>query len=293
MKAVLVICEGRHDIFFVQRSLGALTGCDWFNQPIGELPSPFGRMSGRSAKGLIAWRLEQDVDNLKLRGAAYPLPPQFESAVEDKGAQTLYVLIRTNGKKQVDAVVELLQYLDNSLLDVGPVDISCYATAFLFDANDEGLAATLDAFRNGYGEHFGDLSMADHAVWVKVPTCHVGAFVIHKSPSDPTGTLEDHLAPLVATTWPSHFDAASTFIDGGRQDDEAVSKSEAKRLKAIITSVGQFEHPGEPLSTLVDRDGIPTAQFETCELSQELVRFLQAVPWQESSDEPADVPKST
>ena len=291
MKAVLVICEGRHDIFFVQRSLGALTGCDWFDQPIEELPSPFGRMSGRSAKGLIAWRLEQDVDNLKLRGAAYPPPPQFESVVEDKGAQTLYVLIRANGKQQADAVVKLLRYLDNSLLDVGPVDISCYATAFLFDANDEGLAATLDVFRKGYREHFGDLSTAGHAVWVKAPTCHVGAFVIHKSPSDPTGTLEDHLAPLVATTWPSHFNAASAFIDGGKQDDEAVSTSESKRLKAIITSAGQFQHPGAPLSTLVDRDGIPTAQFETCKLSKELVRFLQAVPWREPIEEPADVPK--
>lgn len=292
MKAVLVICEGRHDIFFVQRSLGALTGCEWFKGTIGDLPSPFGRMSGRSTKGLIAWRLEQDVDNLKLRGAAYPPPPQFESAVEDKGARTLYVLIRASGKQQADAVVKLLRYLDNSLLDAGPVDISCYATAFLFDANDEGLAPTLDAFRDGYGKHFGDLSTVGHAVWVEVPTCHVGAFVIHKSPSDPTGTLEDHLAPLVATTWPDHFDAASAFIDGGKQTDEAVSKSEANRLKAIITSAGQFEHPGAPLSTLVDRDGIPTAQFETCELSQELVRFLQAVPWQESSDESADVPKS-
>ena len=201
-------------------------------------------------------------------------------------------LTRANGKQQADAVVELLRYLDNSLLDVGPVDISGYATAFLFDADDEGLAATLDAFRNGYGEHFGDLSTADHAVWVDAQTCHVGAFVIHRSPSDPTGTLEDHLAPLVAEAWPSHFSAASAFIDGGKQTDEAVSRGEAKRLKAIITSVGQFEHPGEPLSTLVDRGGIPTAQFETCELSQELVRFLQAVPWREPLEEPADVPKS-
>lgn len=291
MKAVLVICEGRHDIFFVQRSLGALTGCDWFGQPIRKLPSPFGRMSGRSTKGLIARRLEQDVDNLKLRGAAYPPSPQFESAVEDKGAQTLYVLVRANGKRQVDAVVDLLQDI-NASLDLGSMEISGYATAFLFDANDEGLAATLDAFRNGYGKHFGDLSTADHAVWVDAQTCHVGAFVIHKSPSDQTGTLEDHLAPLAAEAWPSHFSAASAFIDGGKQTDEAVSKREANRLKAIITSAGQFEHPGAPLSTLVDRDGIPTAQFETCELSKELVRFLQAVPWQESSDEPADVPKS-
>lgn len=290
MKAVLVICEGRHDIIFVQRSLGAVAGCEWFDQPIRKLPSPFGSMPPQSRKGLITRRLERNPDALTLQETASPSLPQFVSAVVDEAKKTIFMMIRANGKEQVNAVVDLLQDI-NASLGLGS-RISRYATAFLFDANDEGLAATLATFRNGYGEHFGDLSTADHAVWVDARTCHVGAFVIHKSPSDPTGTLEDHLAPLVATTWPSHFDAASAFIDGGKQTDEAVSKSEAKRLKAIITSAGQFKHPGAPLSTLVDRDGIPTAQFETCKLSKELVRFLQAVPWREPLEEPADVPNS-
>ena len=291
MKAVLVICEGLHDIFFVQRSLGALAGCEWFDQPIKKLPSPLGVMPPRSNKGLIARRLERNPSALTLQATAYPPLPQFVSAVVDEGMQTLYVLILANGKQQAGTVVGLLRDLDDSL-DLGPVDISRYATAFLFDANDEGLADTLATFRNGYEKHFGDLSTADHADWVEAPSCHVGAFVIHKSPSDPTGTLEDHLAPMVAAAWPGHFDAASAFIDGGKQTDETVSKSEANRLKAIITSAGQFQHPGASLSTFVARKGIPREHFKKCKLSQELVRFLQAVPWQESSDDPADVPKN-
>lgn len=291
MKAVIVICEGLHDILFVQRSLGAVAGCKWFDRPIKKLPSPFGPMPPQSQKGLVATRIEREVGDLTLRAAAYPPLPQFESAVVDEDRQTLYVLIRANGKQQAAAVVNLLQDLDEAL-EVGPVKISGYATAFLFDANDEGLAATLDVFRKGYGEHFGDLSTAGHAVWVKAPTCHVGAFVIHKSPSDPTaGTLEDHLAPLAAAAWPGHFDAAKAFIDDGRQTGETVSKSEAGRLRAIITSAGQFQHPGAPLSTLVAREGIPEAHFKACKLSEELVRFLQAVPWREPLEEQADVPK--
>ena len=278
MKAVLVICEGRHDIIFVQRSLGAVAGCDWFKGTIRELPSPFGRIPRRSAKGLIVQRLEQNPEALTLQAAAYPPLPQFVSAVMDEDKQTLYVLILAKGKQQAAAVVKLLRGV-NASLGLGSMDISRYATAFLFDANDEGLAATLATFRKGYGKHFGDLSKADHADWMEVPTCHVGVFVIHKSPSDQTGTLEDHLAPLAAEAWPGHFDAASAFIDNGRQTDETVSKSEVNRLKAIITSAGQFEHPGAPLSTIVARKGIPEAHFKKCKLSQELVRFLQAVPW--------------
>ena len=286
MKAVLVICEGLHDVFFVQRSLGAVAGCKWFDRPIGELPSPLGGMPPRSNKGLIARRLERNPDALTLQATAYPPLPQFVSAVVDRDTQTVYVLILANGKQQVGSVVGLLRDLDDSL-DVGPVDISHYATALLFDANDEGLAATLTAFRNGYRQHFGDLSAADHASWVDAPTCHVGVFVIHKSRTDPTGTLEDHLAPLAAAAWPRHFDAARAFVDGGKQPDETVSKGEANRLKAIITSAGQFQHPGAPLSTLVARKGLSEAHFKGCKLSGDLVRFLQAVPWQESSDEPA------
>ena len=278
MKAVLVICEGRHEIIFVQRSLGAVAGCDWFDGHIRELPSPFGSMPPRSRKGLIARRIERDVDSLTLRGAAYPPLPQFESAVIDKTTQTLFVLIRANGKRQAEAVMDLLRELDDSL-DISPVDISTYAMAFLFDANDEGMTATLDAFRNIYRRHFGDISTAEHARWLSVGAGHVGVFVIHKSSLDPTGTLEDHLAPLAAAAWPTHFADASAFIENSSRAGEPVSRNEATRLKAVITSAGQFQHPGAPLATLVAREGIPESCFKTCKLSEELVRFLQAVPW--------------
>ena len=42
MKAVLVFCEGYHDVVFAQRSLGAHGGCEWVGRPIRELPTPFG-----------------------------------------------------------------------------------------------------------------------------------------------------------------------------------------------------------------------------------------------------------
>ena len=52
MKAVLVFCEGHHDVVFAQRSLGAHGGCEWVDKPINELPSPFGR-SRVANRGLI------------------------------------------------------------------------------------------------------------------------------------------------------------------------------------------------------------------------------------------------
>ena len=34
MRAVLVFCEGRHDVVFTQRSLGALGDCSWVRKPV-------------------------------------------------------------------------------------------------------------------------------------------------------------------------------------------------------------------------------------------------------------------
>lgn len=77
MKAVLVFCEGRHDVAFAQRSLGAHGGCKWVDKPVRELPSPFGP-GATAPKGLIAMRYERQVlEDLTLRDAAHPPLPSW------------------------------------------------------------------------------------------------------------------------------------------------------------------------------------------------------------------------
>ena len=281
MKAVLVFCEGYHDVVFAQRSLGAHGGCEWVDKPIGELPSPFGSTGTVARKGLIARRFErQAVDNLRLRNAAHPLLPCFESIVENTAADTMFFLVRAHGQERQDPVMSLLQTLDVTITEEpGTFDVSEYAAAFLFDANGEGVTSTLAAFRERYGEHFGDLSNIEHGKWVSGTTVPVGCFVFHRSPTDETGTLEDHLAPMAASAWPERYAGAERFVNDNRTDDDKVSRSDAERLKAIITATGQFNHPGDPLSIVIDRNGLPRTQFETSALSAELATFLTGIPW--------------
>ena len=281
MKAALVICEGRHDVVFVQRSLGAVAGCRWVKDRIKDLPSPFGTVPGPSPKGLIASRVKRDADKLTLRSAAYPPPPpQYESAVFDEEADTIFLLVRANGKNQAGAVIDLLEDVDVSM-DLASIDISKYAVAFLFDADAAGLAAALEEFREHYSGYFGDLSDAGHSKWVATATraVGVGVFVFHRTAADETGTLEDHLAPMVASAWPDRYAVARGFIDDNRKPGDEVSRNDSTRLKAIITSAGQFDHPGKPLSTMIAQDGLPEDQFETSPMSKALAAFLQGVPW--------------
>ena len=198
----------------------------------------------------------------------------------DEEAGIIFLLVSVNGKDQVDAVVDLLEDVDASM-GVGGVAISEYAVAFLFDADTVGLTATLEDFREHYRGYFGDLSDAGHSKWMATATCPVGVFVFHRTAGDETGTLEDHLAPMVESAWPDRYASARDFIDDNRQPCDEVSRSAATRLKAIVTSAGQFARPGSPLSTMISRDGIPKAQFETSPMSRALVAFLQGVPWRD------------
>ena len=115
MKAVLVFCEGYHDVVFAQRSLGAHGGCEWVGRPIRELPTPFG--SNKVArKAFIARRLEPHaLEDLAIRDAAHPPLPCFESIVENAATRTMFFVVRAHGKTQTAPVLDLLRSLDDTI----------------------------------------------------------------------------------------------------------------------------------------------------------------------------------
>ena len=283
MKAVLVFCEGRHDVVFAQRSMGAHGGCAWVGTRIGNLPSPFGP-KGVATQGLITRRMAQHAfEDLTLQAAAHPPLPWFESIVENTGTGTMYFMVRVHGKDRHELVVELLESLDVTITQepAGTFDVSEYAAAFLFDANGEGVTATLATFRNRYGRHFGDLSDLGHGEWVTNTAIPVGCFVFHRGADDETGTIENHLAPMVECAWADRYAEAERFIEEKRNGDDMVSRNDAERLKAVITVPGQFGHPGDPMSTIIGKEsGIPRAQFDASPISAELAGFLTRTPWQ-------------
>lgn len=275
MKAVMVFCEGMHDVVFVRRSLEACGGYSTINKPVRELPSPFG-VGATARKGFISMHFDrQDIEDLKI-DSEYPRTPKFESFIESRPGDPVFVLIRAGGNTKAKRVIDLLQHLD-VVLDSDEYDITEYAAAFLFDANARGLVETLEAFRQDYGTYFGDLLQVEHARWISTATIPVGVFVFHRSPQEETGTLEDHLAPMIRSWTPNRYADAKAFIENKRESSDAVSRNEAKRQKAIFTATGQFNHPGDSLSVIL-RDGLPTEQFTASPMSKAVVEFLENAP---------------
>ena len=281
MRAVLVFCEGHHDVVFTQRSLGALGNCTWVKKPVTKLPSPFG--AGKTTpKGLIARRFERHAleEHGSLQEAVHPPLPSFESVVENAASGTIYFLVRAHGN-QVDVILDLLRELDAAITEevAGTFEVSEYAAAFLVDADGEGLGTTLTTFRRQYSAYFEGLSSVKHGQWVSTSTVPVGCFVFHRSAQEEWGTLEDHLAPMAESAWPGRYPKARNFIDTNMEADDKVSSNDAERLKAIITTIGQFNHPGDPMSVVIGRGGLPPEQFKASPLSGELVEFLMGTPW--------------
>ena len=275
MRAVLVFCEGTTDVVFVERSLGACANCERMRGPVRELPSPFGA-SDSVPKGLIATRVaELAVEDLALHDD-YPPAPQFESVVEEAIRNVMFVLIRAGGKSKAASVLKLARYVD-ALMQAEDFDVTEHAAAFLFDADDEGLSATVSAFRESYGPYYGDLSGAAHAQWITTTSIPVGLYVFHDDKD--TGTIEHHVEPMVEAAWPDRYTAARAFIDQNRGRGDAASKNEARRLKATITTAGQFDHPGRPLATVLAQRGLPDQQYQQSTAANALASFLLSTPW--------------
>ncbi len=277
MKSILVFCEGRHDVIFAQRCLGSIRNFNFLDCPVGKLPSPFGRINTIS-KGLIEyWCERSSIEELKLRDAVNPPSPVVQSIVTNENLNIIVILVRTNGRDKVDGVMGILDNLKEIFEGPQTADfkITQYATAFLFDADDDGLEKTLHFFRQHYSAHFGDMTDLEHGKWIAGNGVPVGCFVFHDG-NEPrkTGTLETHVAPMVEAVWPNKFSAAKKYIEDNACDGDAVRGNEAKRMKAIITSVGQFDNPGRPLSEIIGRNGLPNEQFEISQASRELAEFL-------------------
>lgn len=91
-RALLVFCEGRHDVVFVQRALGQVAGFSYrANKKVEELPTPLGK-GVRSRESFITKRIAADRSAETLSATNRPTRPSFESVLE-REAEPLIVLL--------------------------------------------------------------------------------------------------------------------------------------------------------------------------------------------------------
>jgi hypothetical protein len=286
MRAVLVFCEGNHDVVFATRSLGAIAGVQWLGQPITDLPSPFGPRHDPSnphnpiVKSFIIERIRGRVlDGLKLMDTTYPHPPSFQALLRLPADDVVFAILRSGGDDAAESAITLIADLLTQL-PLG-VDVTEIAAAFLFDADAHGVTAREAAFEADHQLLLGGIPGPKHASWVKGTingtSIPVGLFVFH-DPANGKGTLEDIIAPMVASQWPPRWLQAGTYLTTHQDPTDPVATKPAETLKAQICITGQFRFPGDPMTQVLRREGLPANHFQG-QHSQALVTFLRSVSW--------------
>ncbi len=285
MRAVLVFCEGNHDVAFVTRSLGALAEAQWVSHPIGKLPAPLGTKpnpknpSQAASQSIIARHYQgREMSELGLSDAAHAPVPVFDRVVEIPD-DTLYVMMRCGSDRAAKPILRLLDDMQAVMAVVS--DLDALAVAFVFDANGAGVGAREASFHRDYAALFAaERGQAlRHGQWEKGRLGPVGLFVFH-DPNTLTGTLEDVLAPLVREQWPRKWEAAGAYLDAHAEPTDRVLRSPADRQKARIGVTGQFMFPGGPMTEVVQsrEEGLSKQRF-TGPVSRALVGFLRDVRW--------------
>lgn len=252
MRAVLVFCEGRHDVVFVRRSLCAAAKGELFKGRIRDLPAPFGASEGVPQGFISSQYAKHELEGGRLAEAAHARPPTFDAVVAVPEDETLYFLLRCGTDSAAGRTIPVVKSVANLVGKFSePSGVGEVAFAFLFDADDAGVEVRTARFASDYAACLGD-NPVGHANWARCHLGPVGLFVFHDS-STGNGTLEDALAPMVHDAWSERWHAAGVYLDTHAKETDPIRRGKASKLKkAQISITGQFLCPGDSMSKVID-----------------------------------------
>jgi len=276
--ALLVFCEGQHDVAYVRMLLQEVLEFKIVSLPFKELPSPFHHLFKQSVATHAAGDLSLDMAH------KFFLP---ETILRNKSQFIL--LYNCGGNTQYDKVRELLSdYLPiipqaRVFAEDAKEIIDHVKYLFLYDADSVGINRILEQVNHEFSvisesnffdaewsfssSDFGRVS-GDKAVYVWGERAE-------------QGTLEDILYPMFSLAQPSLLSKAESAIDDMFTWDvdnpdivKAVSEI-SKRKKSVITVIGQKKKPGSSLNVIIDQSKFLRKDTLTNNgPTQDFVRFI-------------------
>jgi hypothetical protein len=258
VNALLVFCEGAHDIAFVQQVLKVCLGFTRTQWKFSEHPAPFNQLFSTSVKNYAAQDLSLDM------ARKFFLPDSVWQKDQD-----MILLFNSGGSTQVAKVKELLgKFLTLfKQCQVFPGQATAVVRQasylFLYDADDVGATAWFEKIKQNFAVIDDEPSWV-FGEWDVLPNNPFGAVAGDKAAyiwgaSTHQGTLEDILLPMFEVDRQQLMADAGAFVDSAFQwDVDGIGKKDpvaemGKRKKAIITCAGQRKKPGSPMSAILDQ----------------------------------------
>lgn len=257
MEALLVFCEGPHDVAFIQQVLKICLNFEKVTWTFSQYPSPFNSLFKNSVQKHAADDLSLDMAH------KFFLPDSVW-----KKDEVLILVFNTGGKSQTEKVKTLLKSFLTLLEQAKtfPENSASIITKakylFLYDADHIGTAALFNEIKQIF------LVIEDEPSWSfddwnflnEYPFGAIAedkaAYIWSLNPKN--GTLEDILLPMFEKDQEKLVDKATGFVDSGIflwETEHKKLKTRfaeiAARKKAIITCAGQREKTGSSMNVII------------------------------------------
>ncbi|MFL5348989.1 MAG: hypothetical protein ACJ8AT_29670 [Hyalangium sp.] len=270
MKALFALCEGSHEVALLQRLL-VIGGFGTYKRAIKDYPAPL-------ANFLKVRFGARTVDESGIRELQIAEPPSLAYAATKPNAEDLLLIFKLQGENQYAKGKELIAQWKNAMgagrfLPSGPANLPNVRTidrwdiCFLIDADDKGPERKLQSIRDSYRDVLTVPDGLQHGGWA--PRINSGepsiGFFSMRAEGQLMGTLEDMLVGWVERSGhKAILNAAYSFLQqnapgsckfyGGTA--AAGVASMAKRHKAALTCVGQYDSPGASLAVFLEQGGL-------------------------------------
>jgi hypothetical protein len=291
MKALLVFCEGPHDVAFCRLIFKYFFDIKTVNWKFSEYPSPLNQIFQTSMQNHAAQDMSLDMAH------KFFLP---DRTLCDKSETLMVMLFNTGGKQKTENprqfLADFLVLLEKAETFSDGADRFLAETKYLFvyDADHENTQDVFRFCRNTFSHiedtHFINedfVPVTDNAFAASMDS---KAVYIWGDATSNRGTLEDILLPLFEAQTNELLNNAGKFVDNcftwDLDNHEEIRKYAAcsKRKKAIISSAGQGKRPGRPMSAIVDDNVLGSKQGFMADMSvKKFADFLSMFTDMESS----------
>lgn len=265
-------CEGPHDVAFLKKILRIGMGFSKLEVVFSNLPSPFHNMYIQTIKKHAAKDLSLDMAH------KFFLPD-----VILKKDNNIVIIYNSGGKTNYDKVKILLEsYLTlqpqaKTFAGVEQDYIVSDKYVFFYDADDLGINTIVSEVSNNF-TNVGKFNFIE-STFIKSDISDCAYISDNKAvytwgENSNEGTLEDIIYPMYESDQSILIDQAKDAIDSMFNWETTIPQL-AKRKKSIITTMGQKQKPGLPMSVILSETKlIKKETWRTHEKTRDIINFL-------------------
>ena len=261
-KALMVFCEGPHDIAFCKLVFRKLFATTKFEHKFAEFPSPLNSLFKTSLENHL-------LQDMSLDMAHKFFLPDSVLKLGTTDSDWLILLFNCGGKDKIENpkgfLGNYLELVGDAAVFQGDAEEVITETRYLFlyDVDDNEPAQVVEKFGHDYAVIADQPWIVEDLQWVEgfsnaASSQEKGVYLWshhNDDNSESVVTLEDIVLPLFHRAQTQLKEYAEAFVNEAFEWKIDHIPTEAKRKKAVITALGQKKKPGGSMNVILEQSG--------------------------------------